>query len=1031
MSKQILIVEPNGRDWETLRDVFLRRGDEPARAHNEMEALRLFGAQVFDLVLIEALLPKGSGYELCRKLKYTPRGRTTPILVTGSILRNLRLAQEVRHKYGADDVLVKPLDAAALKKKLDRYLGRPDAAPAEEPAPTPPADFARLTAIRALAGTLPTEGDLRDVPPFYLLPYAASLGDSGVLSVVSGSIEKLVYFQGRRPAYVASNVREESLGQILVERGRITESQYRKSLALMRDTERRQGEVLMEMGSLTHHDLYDAIVEQARRKLLDLAGWVDGRYAFVLEDFQCGDECRIDVDLWAIVHRAVRRFLGPERVLRELAGLLAVPVCRVSDPLAVALDLGPVERRLLSRIDGKRTLEDLAAESDMDAAEFYPLALALLATGNVVPRDEATEARATVTREEIGRRYGAPRPEPEVARALDEAYAGYRSPDAIAEPALPPDADPRALRDRLARFTGPIERAGVDALPPLERLRAKYVLRRAERDFDRLTGGEGEGNGTLKTSVRIADRAARLDSELQYQRGLQALADGAMETAVEALSAAVALAPDVAEYRAQLAWAVYNAGSGDPPRARLAEAERLLAVSGPTAENNLAAALVAGRIQAAEGRPAEALASFDRVLELDPFHVEALRGVRAIEQRLFPPAEASPTDAETTDAEEMIARAAADLYGRTHYQILSLDRAATADEIKRSFFQQTELIRDPALLRRAGPAGREEAEALATRFEEAYETLADPERRRQYDAFLELVEGRRAGMAPGAGTVAERAFQAGRDLVEKAEFRAAQGHFARAVEAYPLDPRYHAYLGMAIFRQSQLKGDQLDAALRRARGAVAQGLLIDGQSEEANVFLGQILAFSGRTQLARRHLNKALDANPDSVDALRELYRLGAERRRKVRAGAVADGPKPAAGDMSEALLSYVYRIDALEDKVRRQNFFEILGVNPFASPDDVEQAYARVRKEVEMADIADLLSEDARKKLHRVQERIDTAYDRLRDENTAAQYRREIRAQTRKRREAVAGAKGEPEGPKTLGARVMNFLNRPIGGKQ
>ena len=72
-------------------------------------------------------------------------------------------------------------------------------------------------------------------------------------------------------------------------------------------------------------------------------------------------------------------------------------------------------------------------------------ALALLATGNVVPRDEATEARATVTREEIGRRYGAPRPEPEVARALDEAYAGYRSPDAIAEPALPPDADPRAL----------------------------------------------------------------------------------------------------------------------------------------------------------------------------------------------------------------------------------------------------------------------------------------------------------------------------------------------------------------------------------------------------------------------------------------------------------------------------------------------------------------------------------------------------------------------------------------------------------
>ena len=129
-------------------------------------------------------------------------------------------------------------------------------------------------------------------------------------------------------------------------------------------------------------------------------------------------------------------------------------------------------------------------------------------------------------------------------------------------------------------------------------------------------------------------------------------------------------------------------------------------------------------------------------------------------------------------------------------------------------------------------------------------------------------------------------------------------------------------------------------------------------------------------------------------------------------------------------MLSYVYKIEALEEKMRRQNHFEVLGVSLFASAEDVEHAYGRVKKDVEMSEIADLLNDDARRKLQRIRERVDAAFECLRDDNAAAQYRREIRVQSRRRKESAGSAAGESKRPQKLGARVMSFFNRPIGGK-
>jgi tetratricopeptide (TPR) repeat protein len=89
---------------------------------------------------------------------------------------------------------------------------------------------------------------------------------SGKITVQKDHIHKTIYFRKGTPIFVDSNVRSETLGQLLLERGKISETQYQAALERMEASGRRQGEVIVELGFLSAFEVYEALRSQVHVK---------------------------------------------------------------------------------------------------------------------------------------------------------------------------------------------------------------------------------------------------------------------------------------------------------------------------------------------------------------------------------------------------------------------------------------------------------------------------------------------------------------------------------------------------------------------------------------------------------------------------------------------------------------------------------------------------------------------------------------------------------------------------------------------
>jgi len=122
MNEKILIVD----DESTVCDVvgrYLRvEGFEPLVAGNGEEALRL--ASDVDLVILDLMLPKLDGFEVCRRLRAT---RDTPIIMLSAKKEQTDKISALR--LGADDYVVKPFSPGELVERVRAVLRRTTARP--------------------------------------------------------------------------------------------------------------------------------------------------------------------------------------------------------------------------------------------------------------------------------------------------------------------------------------------------------------------------------------------------------------------------------------------------------------------------------------------------------------------------------------------------------------------------------------------------------------------------------------------------------------------------------------------------------------------------------------------------------------------------------------------------------------------------------------------------------------------------------------------------------------------------------------
>ena len=121
MALRVLAVEDEPEMQVILRDNLEYEGFEVLSAATGEEGLQLAMAKQPDLILLDLLLPRMSGYEVCRRLR--TEHFTMPIIMLTA--RNAELDRVAGLEMGADDYLGKPFGVGELLARVRVQLRRP------------------------------------------------------------------------------------------------------------------------------------------------------------------------------------------------------------------------------------------------------------------------------------------------------------------------------------------------------------------------------------------------------------------------------------------------------------------------------------------------------------------------------------------------------------------------------------------------------------------------------------------------------------------------------------------------------------------------------------------------------------------------------------------------------------------------------------------------------------------------------------------------------------------------------------------
>ena len=80
MGKKILVVDDDENILNLERTILEQKGFEVTTCGGGAEALEILATRVFDLVLLDVMMPEVDGFTVCRKIKEDPRLKDLPVI---------------------------------------------------------------------------------------------------------------------------------------------------------------------------------------------------------------------------------------------------------------------------------------------------------------------------------------------------------------------------------------------------------------------------------------------------------------------------------------------------------------------------------------------------------------------------------------------------------------------------------------------------------------------------------------------------------------------------------------------------------------------------------------------------------------------------------------------------------------------------------------------------------------------------------------------------------------------------------------
>jgi DNA-binding response OmpR family regulator len=128
MAKEYILIVDDDPDFvETVSMLLENRGYEVGKAYDAFEGEASIKKRRPDLLVLDVMMPKKSGYEFCKELKSNTWTKDIPIMLltaVGEAVPTTTYSHYEGMTTEAEDYVAKPVDAATLAEAVERLIGR-------------------------------------------------------------------------------------------------------------------------------------------------------------------------------------------------------------------------------------------------------------------------------------------------------------------------------------------------------------------------------------------------------------------------------------------------------------------------------------------------------------------------------------------------------------------------------------------------------------------------------------------------------------------------------------------------------------------------------------------------------------------------------------------------------------------------------------------------------------------------------------------------------------------------------------------
>ena len=116
----VLVVDDNQQNLELLQAYLEDLDCQTVPAHDGVEALELISDNPPDLILLDVMMPKMSGFEVCKRLKNDPKTADIPVIMVTALNEFGDIERGV--DSGTDDFLSKPVNKLEFLTRVKTML---------------------------------------------------------------------------------------------------------------------------------------------------------------------------------------------------------------------------------------------------------------------------------------------------------------------------------------------------------------------------------------------------------------------------------------------------------------------------------------------------------------------------------------------------------------------------------------------------------------------------------------------------------------------------------------------------------------------------------------------------------------------------------------------------------------------------------------------------------------------------------------------------------------------------------------------